>query len=125
VVSITPRPSFTPGERTPGSPWIRGWLAFVAGLDTDAKGKLFASAGDRTPTVQSVVRHCTDLAAPELIMLIRKVIIIVIIIIIIIIIYLLLCLAFLFFLLPTFKALAAAKVSIVFFRLRSRAVLRS
>jgi hypothetical protein len=26
VVSITPRPRFTPGERTPGTHWIGGWV---------------------------------------------------------------------------------------------------
>jgi hypothetical protein len=30
-----------------------------AGLDTEVKKKSFASAGDRTPVVQSVTRHYT------------------------------------------------------------------
>jgi hypothetical protein len=32
------------------------------GLDTKAKGKAFVSVADRTPVVQSVVTHCTDLS---------------------------------------------------------------
>jgi hypothetical protein len=31
-----------------------------AGLDTEARGKFYASAGDRPPVVQSVVRHYTE-----------------------------------------------------------------
>jgi hypothetical protein len=31
-----------------------------AGLDAEAREKSFASVGDRTPIVQSAVRHCTD-----------------------------------------------------------------
>jgi len=49
-----------PRERTPGTHWIGGWVGLRAGLDTEARGKSFASAGDRTLVVQSVVRHCTD-----------------------------------------------------------------
>jgi hypothetical protein len=48
-------------ERTPGTHWIGGWVGLRAGLDTEARGNmLFASTGDRTPVVQSVVRHYTD-----------------------------------------------------------------
>jgi hypothetical protein len=32
------------------------------GLDTEATEKSSASAGDRIPVTQSVVRHCTDRA---------------------------------------------------------------
>jgi hypothetical protein len=54
------RPHFTPGKRTPTTNWIGGWVDLRAGLDTDATKKYFTSAGDRTPVVQSVVRHYTD-----------------------------------------------------------------
>jgi hypothetical protein len=32
------------------------------GQDTETKEKSFASAGDRNPVIQSVVRHYTDLS---------------------------------------------------------------
>jgi hypothetical protein len=35
-----------------------------AGLDTEARGRIFTSAGDRKRAVQSVVRHYTDSATP-------------------------------------------------------------
>jgi hypothetical protein len=63
VVSITPRPRFTPGERTPGTHCTGGWVGPRAGLDADARGKILCpcrgSNPDR-PVVQPVVRHCTD-----------------------------------------------------------------
>jgi hypothetical protein len=49
-----------PWERTQGTHWIGGWVGLRAGLDTEAKRKSFAPVGDRTPVVQSVVRHYTD-----------------------------------------------------------------
>jgi hypothetical protein len=66
VVSVTPRPRFTPGERTPGTHWIAGWVGVRAGLDTDARGKKYfrlcrGSNLDR-PLVQPVARHFADWA---------------------------------------------------------------
>jgi hypothetical protein len=59
------RPRFTPGERTPGTHWIGGWVGPRAGLDEEARRKKSsASVGDRTPVVQSVVSHYTDWATP-------------------------------------------------------------
>jgi hypothetical protein len=62
VVSVTPRPRFTPGERTPGTHCTGGWAGPRAGLDTKARGKILCtcrgSNPDR-PVVQSVVRHYT------------------------------------------------------------------
>jgi hypothetical protein len=67
VVSVTPRPRFTPGERTPGTHCTGGWVGPRAGLDTADRGKILCprrgSNPDR-PVVQSVVRHYTDLANP-------------------------------------------------------------
>jgi hypothetical protein len=67
VVSITPRPRFTPGERTPGTDFTGGWVGLKAGLDTEARGKILCpcrgSNPDR-PVVQPVVRHYTDWANP-------------------------------------------------------------
>jgi hypothetical protein len=62
VVSITPRPRFTPGERTPGTHCTGGWVGSRAGLDTEARGKILCprrgSNPDR-PVVQPVVRRYT------------------------------------------------------------------
>jgi hypothetical protein len=41
VVSVTPRPRFTPGERIPGTHWTGGWVGPPrAGLNTEATGKI-------------------------------------------------------------------------------------
>jgi hypothetical protein len=40
VVSVTPRPRFTPRERTPGTHCTGGWVGPRAGLDTEATGKI-------------------------------------------------------------------------------------
>jgi hypothetical protein len=37
VVRVTPRKRFTPGERTPGTHWIGGWVGPRAGLDAEAR----------------------------------------------------------------------------------------
>jgi hypothetical protein len=64
VVSVTPRPRFTHGERTPVTHWIGGGVGLRAGSDTEATWKIIASAVDRTPVGQSVVTHYTDWATP-------------------------------------------------------------
>jgi hypothetical protein len=57
----TPWPPFIVGERTPGTHWAGGWVGPIAGLDTEVRGKNpLAPSGDRTPVVQSVIRHYTD-----------------------------------------------------------------
>jgi hypothetical protein len=62
VVSVTPRPRFTPGENTPGTHCTGGWVGPRAGLDTEDRGKILCpwrgSNPDR-PVVQPVVRHYT------------------------------------------------------------------
>jgi hypothetical protein len=58
VVSVTPRPLFTPGTH-----WIGGWVVLRAGLDTEASVKircLCRGSNTGAPVVQSVVRHYTD-----------------------------------------------------------------
>jgi hypothetical protein len=65
VVSVTPRPPFTSGERTPGTNWIGGWVGSRAGMDTQRlEEKSFSFAGDRAPVFHSVVRPYTDGATP-------------------------------------------------------------
>jgi hypothetical protein len=54
-----PAARFTPGERTPGTHWIGGWVGLRAGLDAWARKKSSVPVGDRTPIVQPVVRHYT------------------------------------------------------------------
>jgi hypothetical protein len=44
----------------PGTHRTGGSVGLRAGLDTEATEKSFVSAEDRTPIVQSVVRHFTD-----------------------------------------------------------------
>jgi hypothetical protein len=60
-VSVTPRPRFNPREKTTGSHWTGGWVGLRVGLDTGSRKKTFASGGDGTAVVQSVVRHYTEL----------------------------------------------------------------
>jgi hypothetical protein len=48
VVSVTPQPRFTPGERTPSSQWTGGWVSLRARMDTEARGKIFCLCRDRT-----------------------------------------------------------------------------
>jgi hypothetical protein len=40
VVSITPRPRFTPAERAPGTHCTGGWVGPRAGLDAEVRGKI-------------------------------------------------------------------------------------
>jgi hypothetical protein len=55
VVSVTPRPRFAPGERTPGTGthWIGGWVGLRAGLDVGLEEKSSAPVGDRTSIARS------------------------------------------------------------------------
>jgi hypothetical protein len=67
VVSITPRPRFSPGEMTRGTHCTGGWVGPRAGLDKEAIGQILCpcrgSNPDR-PVVQPVVRHYTAWANP-------------------------------------------------------------
>jgi hypothetical protein len=42
VISVTPRPCFSPGERIPGTHCAGGWVGPTAGLDTVARGKILS-----------------------------------------------------------------------------------
>jgi hypothetical protein len=55
-----PGRALPPGKGPPGTHWMGDWAGLRAGLDTEATGKSFASAGDLTPVVQFVVRHYTE-----------------------------------------------------------------
>jgi hypothetical protein len=65
VVSFTPRPPFSPRERTPGTHCTGGWVGPTAGLDTEVRGKIHCfcrrSNLDRL-VVHPVARHYTDWA---------------------------------------------------------------
>jgi hypothetical protein len=58
MVSVTPRPLYVPGERI-AVPIVQdaGWASEPVWTQ---RHKSFASAGDRTPVIQSVVKHYTD-----------------------------------------------------------------
>jgi hypothetical protein len=63
--SVSPRPRFTPGERTPGTHWTGGWVGPRASLDTEVRGKILCRGSNLSrPAVHSVVRHYTDWATP-------------------------------------------------------------
>jgi hypothetical protein len=49
VVSVTPRPRFTPGERTPGTHWIGGWVGLSAGVDAGARRKILCPCRGSKP----------------------------------------------------------------------------
>jgi hypothetical protein len=57
-----------PQESSPGTHWIEGWVGFRAGLDTEARGKFFACAWDRTPIARSSSPH-SDTILTELLQL--------------------------------------------------------
>jgi hypothetical protein len=40
---VTPRPRFSPGERTPSTHCTGGWVGLRAGLDTEVRGKISIS----------------------------------------------------------------------------------
>jgi hypothetical protein len=42
VVRVTPRPRFSPGERTPGTHCTGGWVGPRDGLDTEATGEILS-----------------------------------------------------------------------------------
>jgi hypothetical protein len=53
--------AFTPGERAPLYHWTGGWMGPRSGLAMKLEEKSFASVGNRTSVVQSVVRQFTKL----------------------------------------------------------------
>jgi len=60
MVSVTPLPRFSPGERTPGAHCTGSWVGPTAGLDTEVRGKiLYLCQGSNLnrPVVQPVGSH--------------------------------------------------------------------
>jgi hypothetical protein len=49
VVSIMPRPRFTPRERTPGTHCTGSWVGPRAGLDAEARGKILCPCRGSNP----------------------------------------------------------------------------
>jgi hypothetical protein len=49
VVSITPRPRFTPRERIPSTHWRRGWVGPRAGLVTETRRKILCLCWGSNP----------------------------------------------------------------------------
>jgi hypothetical protein len=49
VVSITPRPRFTPAERAPGTHCTGGWVGPRAGLDAEIRGKALCPCRGSNP----------------------------------------------------------------------------
>jgi hypothetical protein len=60
VVSVTPRPRFTPGERTPGTHWTGGWVGPRAGLNAGARRKILCPCRGSNPdrSVRSQTLYC-------------------------------------------------------------------
>jgi hypothetical protein len=60
VVSVTPRPRFTPGERTPGTHWIGIWVGSRAGLDAGAGGRILCPCRGSNPDrpARSQTQYC-------------------------------------------------------------------
>jgi hypothetical protein len=46
--------------KDPGTHWVGGWVGLRAGLNTETRGKTFASVRDETLAIESVVRHYID-----------------------------------------------------------------
>jgi hypothetical protein len=60
VVSVTPRPRFSPRERTLGTHCTGGWVGPRAGLDTEATEKILSpllGIEPRSPALKSNFTH--------------------------------------------------------------------
>jgi hypothetical protein len=67
VVSITPRPRFTPGERIPGTNCTRGWVGPRAGLDAETRRKILCPCRGSNPghPVRSQSLYCLSYPGSE------------------------------------------------------------
>jgi hypothetical protein len=59
VVSVTPRPCFSPGKTTPGTHCTGGWVGPRAGLDIKARGKILSLLPGIEPSPGHPVRSQT------------------------------------------------------------------
>jgi hypothetical protein len=66
VVSVTDRPRFTAGERTPGIHRIGGWVGLRAVLDTEARGKIICLCRVSKPDRQVCSQDTTLTELPQL-----------------------------------------------------------
>jgi hypothetical protein len=66
VVSVTPRPRFTPRERTPGTHCTRGWVGPRAGLDTEVRGKILSPLPSTEPRSSGHPVRSQDIILTEL-----------------------------------------------------------
>jgi hypothetical protein len=55
VLSVTPRPHFSPRERTLGTHCTGGWLGLIACLDTEVRGETPSLCRGRTSIAQSSI----------------------------------------------------------------------
>jgi hypothetical protein len=62
---VSSQATLYPRQVTLGTHCTENWVGLTDGLDTEARGRAFAFASDRTPVVQSVLRHYTDWATPH------------------------------------------------------------
>jgi hypothetical protein len=62
VVSITPWPRFTPGERAPGTHCTGSWVGPRASLDAKVGGKFLCLCRGSNPSRPAIVSHYTDWA---------------------------------------------------------------
>jgi hypothetical protein len=68
VVSVTPQPRFTPGERTSGTHWIGGWVGPRAGLDARARRKILCPCRGSKPDrpARSQTLYCLSYSGSHL-----------------------------------------------------------
>jgi hypothetical protein len=57
---------FIPGERTPGTHWTGGWVGPIAGLDTEAGGKIISHLPGIEPRLAGSPVCSQDTILPEL-----------------------------------------------------------
>jgi hypothetical protein len=66
VVSVMPQPRFIPGERTPGTHWIGGWVGPRAGLDTGGRRKILCPCRGSNPDQKSTLNISQPSSASSL-----------------------------------------------------------
>jgi hypothetical protein len=74
VVSVTPRPRFTPGERTPGTHWTGGWVGPRAGLFAETRRNILCPCRGSNPDrpARSQTLYCLSNLRPQRILFLGK-----------------------------------------------------